>query len=140
MKIKIIKYHAKHRYFVAFAVNNYIIWKQSIISIKVTKPETLAGVEMDKKSNSEGKIHVVQTATAVSVSFMICKTATYLTEMCKIQGGSLPAVTAIVVILATVFPTQFNYLAPAGDTIALVLMQVIKMYPISVCILFNCLF
>ncbi|KAF2315582.1 hypothetical protein GH714_040091 [Hevea brasiliensis] len=39
-------------------------------------------------------------------------------------GSSLPAITAMVVILATAFPTQFAHLAPAGDTIALVLMQV----------------
>ncbi|XP_021651554.2 uncharacterized protein LOC110643480 isoform X2 [Hevea brasiliensis] len=82
------------------------------------------GVEMDVESNSAGKIPVLQSATALTVSFVICKTAIYLTQLCKIQGGSLPAITAMVVILATAFPTQFARLAPAGDTIALVLMQV----------------
>lgn len=41
-----------------------------------------------------------------------------------ISGGSLPAITAIVVILATIFPSQFDHLAPAGEAMALVLMQV----------------
>ncbi|KDP22238.1 hypothetical protein JCGZ_26069 [Jatropha curcas] len=83
------------------------------------------GAEMDVEySNSSGNIPVLQTATALTISFMICKTATYLTQLCKIQGGSLPAITAIVVILATAFPTQFGRLAPAGDSMALVLMQV----------------
>ncbi|CAK7338850.1 unnamed protein product [Dovyalis caffra] len=81
-------------------------------------------VEMDVSSNSEGKIPVLQTATALAISFMICKIGTYLARLCKIQGGTLPAVTAIVVFLATLFPAQFVYLAPAGDTLALVLMQV----------------
>ncbi|XP_015869156.3 uncharacterized protein LOC107406530 isoform X2 [Ziziphus jujuba] len=40
------------------------------------------------------------------------------------KGGSLPVITALVVILATIFPRHFGYLAPAGDAIALVLLQV----------------
>lgn len=36
----------------------------------------------------------------------------------------MPAITAIVVILATLFPTQFGKLAPSGEALALILMQV----------------
>uniref|UniRef100_A0A2P2IQ08 Uncharacterized protein LOC105648430 n=2 Tax=Rhizophora mucronata TaxID=61149 RepID=A0A2P2IQ08_RHIMU len=81
-------------------------------------------VEMGTDSHSQGNIHVLQTAMALAVSFLICKTAKYLTELCKVEGGTLPAVSFIVVALATMFPKQFGYLAPAGDTIALVLIQV----------------
>ncbi|KAJ0099100.1 hypothetical protein Patl1_20196 [Pistacia atlantica] len=42
----------------------------------------------------------------------------------KIPGSSLPAITAIVVIFATALPAQFNELAPAGEAMALILMQV----------------
>ena len=84
---------------------------------------------MDVESDSGGKLPVLQSATAIAISFLICKTSTYLTNVCGIQGGSLPAITAIVVILATVFPTQSGSLAPAGDTIALVLLQVIEIFP-----------
>jgi hypothetical protein len=84
----------------------------------------LAGAEVDLSSNSESKVPVLQTATAIAISFMICKIGAYLTQLCKIQGGTLPAVTAIVVFLATLFPAQFGYLAPTGDTLAMVLMQV----------------
>ncbi|GMY07296.1 putative membrane protein yjcl [Fagus crenata] len=88
-------------------------------------PEASANdVAVDVESDSGGKLPVLQAATAIAISFLICKTSTYLTNVCGIQGGSLPAITAIVVILATVFPTQFGSLAPAGDTIALVLLQV----------------
>lgn len=75
-------------------------------------------------SQSGGKLPVLQIATAIAVSFSICKFGAYLTKYFGIQGGSLPAVTAIVVILATVFPTQFGRLAPAGEAMALILMQV----------------
>ncbi|KAK4571499.1 hypothetical protein RGQ29_030078 [Quercus rubra] len=88
-------------------------------------PEASANdVAVDVESDSGGKLPVLQGATAVAISFLTCKTSTYLTNICGIQGGSLPAITAVVVILATVFPTQFGFLAPAGETIALVLMQV----------------
>ncbi|XVE58482.1 hypothetical protein DITRI_Ditri04bG0173100 [Diplodiscus trichospermus] len=81
-------------------------------------------VEMNLDSNTGGKIPVLQTATALAISFLICKTAAYFTNLFKIEGGILPGVTAIVLILATLFPTQFGNLAPAGDMLALVLMQV----------------
>ncbi|RZC57344.1 hypothetical protein C5167_004650 [Papaver somniferum] len=42
----------------------------------------------------------------------------------KIQGYNLPYITAIVVVLATIFPTQFGNLAPADEAVALILMQV----------------
>lgn len=81
-----------------------------------------AGV--NEESESGNKLPVFQTATALAVSFIICKSANLLTKYLGIGGGSLPAVTAIVVILATVFPNQFAYLAPSGEAMALILMQV----------------
>ncbi|GMJ14948.1 hypothetical protein like AT5G24000 [Hibiscus trionum] len=80
--------------------------------------------EINSDSKTGSKTPVLQIATALSVSFFICKMASYLTNLFKIEGGILPGVTAIVVILATLFPTQFGDLAPAGDAVALVLMQV----------------
>lgn len=71
-----------------------------------------------------GKLSVLQIGTAVATSFVICKAGTYLTNLSGIQGGSLPAITAIVVVLATLLPRHFGRLAPAGDAIALVLLQV----------------
>ena len=79
----------------------------------------------DIESNSGSKLSVLPTASALAVSFAICKTATWLTKFFGIQGSDLPAITAIVVVLATVLPRHFGYLAPAGDAIAVVLMQVI---------------
>ncbi|KAA8533684.1 hypothetical protein F0562_031201 [Nyssa sinensis] len=81
-------------------------------------------VGMDNESESRNKLPVLQTATALAVSFAICKIATFLTKYFGIQGGSLPAITAIVVILATAFPTQFGHLAPSGEAMAMILMQV----------------
>lgn len=81
-------------------------------------------VGMDKDSESSNKLPVLQSATALAVSFAICRIANFLTKYFRIQGGSLPAITAIVVILATAFPKQFTYLAPSGEVMAMILMQV----------------
>ncbi|XP_021826978.1 uncharacterized protein LOC110767676 [Prunus avium] len=89
-------------------------------------PEALRStndVSLKMESNDERKLPVLETATALATSFVICKASTYLTGLCGIKGGSLPAITATVVVLATVLPTHFAYLAPAGDTVALLLMQ-----------------
>ncbi|MBA0799824.1 hypothetical protein Gohar_010313 [Gossypium harknessii] len=86
-----------------------------------TSPEDVA---MGEGSKSDGKLPVLKIATALAVSFAICKLGVYLTKYFGIPGGILPAVTAIVVILATVFPTQFGHLAPSGEAMALILMQV----------------
>ncbi|KAM1070183.1 hypothetical protein TB1_002053 [Malus domestica] len=85
---------------------------------------TTDDVSMQTESNYDRKLPVVETATALATSFVICKASTYLTGLCGIPGGSLPMITAAVVILATLLPTRFAYLAPAGDTVALLLMQV----------------
>ncbi|KAK7287308.1 hypothetical protein RIF29_00539 [Crotalaria pallida] len=73
----------------------------------------------------EGNLPVLQTATALATSFLICKAATYLTKLYGIQGGTLPGVTAIVVILATLLPKQIGSLGSAGHTVALILLQLL---------------
>ncbi|KAK7281465.1 hypothetical protein RIF29_09487 [Crotalaria pallida] len=78
---------------------------------------------MDMESDYEGNLPVLQTATALATSFLICKAATYLTKLYGIQGGTLPGVTAIVVILATLLPKQIGSLGSASHTVALILLQ-----------------
>ncbi|KAF7813104.1 putative membrane protein YjcL-like [Senna tora] len=90
-------------------------------------PEAPASTQdnaMDMESNDQDKVTVLQFATALATSFVICKAAQYLTKLSGIQGGTLPGITAIIVILATILPRQIVSLGPAGHTIALVLMQV----------------
>lgn len=79
---------------------------------------------LNTDSETGDKLPVLQTATALAVSFVICKIADSFTKYFRIQGGTLPIVTAIAVVLATVFPKQSARLAPSGETMALILMQV----------------
>ncbi|KAL0548701.1 hypothetical protein IC582_013165 [Cucumis melo] len=82
------------------------------------------GVEKDAEVEPSNKLPVLQSASAIAVSFAICKVGSYLTKYFGIQGGSMPAITAVIVVLATIFPKLFAYLAPSGEAMALILMQV----------------
>jgi len=79
---------------------------------------------MTTMSGSGDKLPVLQMATSLAVSFAMCKVANILTGYFGIQGGNLPLVTAIAVIFATVFPKPFASLAPSGEAMAVILIQV----------------
>ncbi|GMN44551.1 hypothetical protein TIFTF001_013749 [Ficus carica] len=78
---------------------------------------------MTMESDNGGKLSVLHIITALATSFVICKAGTFLTKLSGIQG-SLPGITSVAVILATLLPRHIGRLAPAGDAIALVLLQV----------------
>ncbi|KAK4713067.1 hypothetical protein R3W88_018974 [Solanum pinnatisectum] len=94
------------------------------LASKIPAEATQSATDDKDDSESGNKLPVLQTATALAVSFAICKAGELLTKYFGIQGGLLPIITAIVVILATSFPSQFAYLAPSGEAMALILMQV----------------
>uniref|UniRef100_A0A8I6WYS5 Uncharacterized protein n=1 Tax=Hordeum vulgare subsp. vulgare TaxID=112509 RepID=A0A8I6WYS5_HORVV len=60
----------------------------------------------------------------MAVSFAICRAGKHMATLMGVQGGGLPCITAIVVALATLFPSRIGRLAPAGEAMAVVLMQV----------------
>lgn len=79
---------------------------------------------MSTMSQSGDKLPMLQMVTSLAVSFAMCKAANILTAYFGIQGGNLPVVTAIAVIFATVFPKPFASLAPSGEAMAVILIQV----------------
>ena len=81
----------------------------------------MAGPANNLESASGDNTPVIQTATALAVSFAICKGATHIVRLLKYQGGTLPSITAMVVILATLLPRQIGYLAPAAYAMLLML-------------------
>ncbi|ONK80222.1 uncharacterized protein A4U43_C01F15270 [Asparagus officinalis] len=90
-------------------------------------PEASTSIDgglVDDEPRAGNKLPVLQSATAIAVSFAICKTGTFITKQFGFPGGSLPCITATSVLLATVFPAQFRSLAPSGEAIAMILMQV----------------
>ncbi|XP_021726712.1 uncharacterized protein LOC110693854 isoform X3 [Chenopodium quinoa] len=87
-------------------------------------PEVSKSTTVTSESKTEIKFHTLPTATAIAVSFAICSCAAYITKLSGIQGGTIPLATAIMVILATVCPPVFSYLAPSAEVISSVSMQV----------------
>ncbi|KAI3720710.1 hypothetical protein L2E82_31702 [Cichorium intybus] len=83
-----------------------------------------ASPSTDDPTHNLETISTIQIAVAVAVSFVICKVARHVTPLLKLHSGTLPAITAIFVILATLLPTQIRYLAPTGDAVAAILIQV----------------
>uniref|UniRef100_A0ACD5XRT6 Uncharacterized protein n=1 Tax=Avena sativa TaxID=4498 RepID=A0ACD5XRT6_AVESA len=61
---------------------------------------------------------------AMALSFAICKAGKSMTALLGIKGGSLPCITAVVVSLATLFPSHIGKLTPSGEALAVILMQV----------------
>uniref|UniRef100_A0A0A8Y721 DUF819 domain-containing protein n=1 Tax=Arundo donax TaxID=35708 RepID=A0A0A8Y721_ARUDO len=78
----------------------------------------------NKDSDGGSRLSVLNGGMAVALSFVICKAGSVIADRLGFQGGTLPCVTALVVFLATAFPGQLGKLAPAGETMALILMQV----------------
>ncbi|CAN6249045.1 unnamed protein product [Urochloa humidicola] len=72
----------------------------------------------------DGNTSNLRSAVAMAAAFAICKAGKMATAALGIRGGSLPCITAIVVALATLFPSQVGKLAPAGEAMAVILMQV----------------
>ncbi|XP_024977346.1 uncharacterized protein LOC112514927 isoform X2 [Cynara cardunculus var. scolymus] len=92
--------------------------------------EALVSTKDPANSSDSGSgdiVSVLQTATALAVSFAICKGGTHFVQLLRFQGGTLPTVTAIVVVLATLLPRQIGYLAPAGDAIAAITIQILNL-------------
>lgn len=83
---------------------------------------------MSKPTGDNNKLPVLESAVAIAISFAICKMGSYITNYFGIQGGNLPCVTAIAVALATIFPSYFTKLAPTGEAMALILMQVVQLF------------
>uniref|UniRef100_A0ACD5ZNL0 Uncharacterized protein n=1 Tax=Avena sativa TaxID=4498 RepID=A0ACD5ZNL0_AVESA len=88
------------------------------------EPKTEDG-EAGGESRPRGGMSVLHGGAALALSFLICKAGTALAASLGVaQGGTLPCVTALVVLLATAFPGILGALAPSGETMALILMQV----------------
>ncbi|KAF8683540.1 hypothetical protein HU200_044454 [Digitaria exilis] len=107
------------------AADNIIcaLYFTTLFAIAAKIPAEEAGDDGDSSSNSE-QLPVLHSAVAMAVAFAICKAGKLATAALGLQGGSLPCITAIVVALATLFPTQVGKLAPSGEAMAVILMQV----------------
>ncbi|KAI5062521.1 hypothetical protein GOP47_0023060 [Adiantum capillus-veneris] len=70
------------------------------------------------------RAYLLQNAVALALSSIVCTCGTYLTQALSIPGGTIPSATILVVLLATVCPSWVAPLAPAGETLAIIFIQI----------------
>mgnify|MGYP006872750341 CR=1 FL=1 len=87
--------------------------------------------KVDAGSEGGPRAYLLQNASALALSSAICTAGVYLAKILGFQGGNIPCITVLVVLLATLCPSLVGPLAPAGETLAILLIQVMHMYFIS---------
>lgn len=80
--------------------------------------------QMGPEAGDGKRLPVLQSATALALSCVICTAGMNLAKLFGLHGWGITFITALVVVLATLFPSQIGSLAPAGEALALILMQV----------------
>lgn len=83
-------------------------------------------IETPRESNqvtARGTINVLNGITAIAVSATIVAFGTYISKMLNYSGGTITIVTAITVALATFLPRNIAILAPSGESLAAIMMQ-----------------
>ncbi|KAJ1257552.1 hypothetical protein BS78_10G004700 [Paspalum vaginatum] len=93
------------------------------LASKIPAEPNQDGHDTDGDREGGGRLSVLNGGAALALSFLICKAGSAAAAQLGLQGGTLPCVTALVVVLATAFPAHLGRLAPAGETMALILMQ-----------------
>lgn len=70
------------------------------------------------------RAYLLESATALALSACICTVGVYLAHSLGFKGGDIPCITVLVVFLATFCPSWVGSLAPAGETLAMILVQI----------------
>ncbi|MCO5574210.1 hypothetical protein L7F22_027992 [Adiantum nelumboides] len=76
------------------------------------------------ESQGGPRAYLLQNAVSLALSSAICTLGFYLTQALSIPGGIIPSATILVVLLATVCPSWVGPLAPAGETLAIIFIQI----------------
>jgi uncharacterized membrane protein len=71
-----------------------------------------------------GELQVEEMAKALALSAAICALGTTMAKTLNFNGGGIPCITAIVVLLATIFPSWVGALGTSAEGLAVILLQV----------------
>ena len=91
--------------------------------VSVGSPTPAPAVDVEN-AESKPEVSVATAAYALALSSAICAASVAAARALHISGADIPIVTAVVVVLATVFPRRVGSLASAGSLLAAVLLQV----------------
>lgn len=81
-----------------------------------------AGIGED--ASEAASIRIVDVSVAIALSGVLCTIGTALASSYVPQLGPIPVITALVVVLASVFPRQLRPLCAAGSAVGILFMQI----------------
>jgi len=85
---------------------------------------TVPGPPKSTAAAEEAPITVASAADALAISAAICAASVAASRALGLSGVDMPIITAVVLLLATLFPRDMRALEPAGSLLAAVLLQV----------------
>ncbi|KAL3699668.1 hypothetical protein R1sor_017690 [Riccia sorocarpa] len=110
------------------AADNLIcaIYFTTLFSLAANIPPDHAehGVQTEVLGLGGQGLKVEETATALALSAVICTAGNLMAKALKLQGGGIPCITAVVVIIATLFPSFCGKISASGSGLAIILLQI----------------
>ncbi|CAM6110503.1 unnamed protein product [Calypogeia fissa] len=110
------------------AADNLIcaVYFTSLFALAANIPPDAPSADGEGKPLGFGRaeLKVEEGAIALALSAAICALGVGMAKSLKINGGGIPCITAIVVLLATIFPSWVGSLSSSAEGLAVILMQV----------------
>ncbi|XP_024541609.1 uncharacterized protein LOC9657017 isoform X2 [Selaginella moellendorffii] len=88
------------------------------------KTESSSAATSPESKNEKAEIKVLEASFALAISAGVCSAGVWCSNIIGYRSGSMAVITALAVILATMFPSRLGPLVSTGQGLALLLMQV----------------
>ncbi|XP_024541608.1 uncharacterized protein LOC9657017 isoform X1 [Selaginella moellendorffii] len=86
--------------------------------------ESSSAATSPESKNEKAEIKVLEASFALAISAGVCSAGVWCSNIIGYRSGSMAVITALAVILATMFPSRLGPLVSTGQGLALLLMQV----------------
>ncbi|EFJ18129.1 hypothetical protein SELMODRAFT_113569 [Selaginella moellendorffii] len=93
-------------------------------SIPAEEKTGLENTTSPESKNEKAEIKVLEASFALAISAGVCSAGVWCSNIIGYRSGSMAVITALAVILATMFPSRLGPLVSTGQGLALLLMQV----------------
>ncbi|EFJ09588.1 hypothetical protein SELMODRAFT_44166, partial [Selaginella moellendorffii] len=93
-------------------------------SIAAEEKTGLENTTSPESKNEKAEIKVLEASFALAISAGVCSAGVWCSNIIGYRSGSMAVITALAVILATMFPSRLGPLVSTGQGLALLLMQV----------------
>lgn len=102
----------------------FAIPSMKLIQIFIPKQERTLNSNSDEEPNKENSfVELIDISKALAISFSICAVGFFISDLINIDGSGILIITAIIVLIATLFPKQIGSINGA-DKLGTFLMQI----------------